>query len=150
MNIDQVLETIEPAWTAWTSLFAGVPEYPLAVSVYLGGSALALLLWVRVARALPRPLGGMSWVLLLAILLTPTVTPGINAQLAPAVVGLGLAVVSKQYDQIIPHLLPMLAVIGVGFLVGFLLERLQVAAAPRVSPPVDQTGVPPSSPPPHS
>ena len=128
MTLDQFLESIEPAWNAWTSLFDQVPEYPLAVSIYLGGSALALLLWIRVARALPRPFGGMSWVVLMAILLTPTITAGANAKLAPAVVGLGLAIVSKQTDQMVTYLLPMLAVMGVGFLVGFLMERMHVGS----------------------
>lgn len=128
MSLDQFLDAIEPAWNRWTQLFAAVPEYPLAVTVYLGGSALSLLLWTRVARALPSPVGGMSWVVLMAILLTPTLTAGPNAQLAPAVVGLALAIAAKQPGQAIAHLLPMLAVVGIGFLVGFLMERMQAAA----------------------
>ncbi len=124
MSIDRFLDSIEPAWNWWTSLFAEVPEYPFAVAFYVGGSALVLLLWTRVARALPRPLGGMSWVLLMTLLLTPTITGGEDPGIAPAVVGLGLALASKQYDEAMTYLLPMLGVMGMGFLVGFLLERI--------------------------
>lgn len=78
MTIDEFLERGEPAWNWWVSLFEGVPEYPLAVSVYIGGSVLALLIWLRV-RMLPHPVGAMSWVVMFAVLFAPTVTEGENA-----------------------------------------------------------------------
>ncbi|MEC7118859.1 MAG: hypothetical protein VXW65_03015 [Pseudomonadota bacterium] len=129
MTLEEFFEKVEPAWDWWTSLFEGVPEYPLAVSVYVGGSVLALLLWLRVVRALPRPIGGMSWVILFAILFAPTVTEGANAQLAPAAIGLIFAVITKDHVLMLQSALPILFLIGIGFLLGFLYERLRRTSA---------------------
>ena len=125
MTIDEFLERVEPAWNWWVSLFEGVPEYPLAVSVYIGGSVLALLIWLRVVRMLPHPVGAMSWVVMFAVLFAPTVTEGENAQLAPAVIGLIFGVITKDQSLMLKSALPILLMIGLGFVLGFLYERLR-------------------------
>lgn len=125
MTIDEFLERVEPAWNWWVSLFEGVPEYPLAVSVYIGGSVLALLIWLRVVRMLPHPVGAMSWVVMFAVLFAPTVTEGENAQLAPAVIGLMFGVITKDQSLMLKSALPILLIIGLGFVLGFLYERLR-------------------------
>lgn len=132
MNTDRVVEALESGWTWWCGLFADVPEYPMAIAIYLLGSALLLWLWAAFARSLPRPVGGMSWVIVLAILATPTVTEGENGALAPAVVGLLLGVVTKNTPLILSSVLPMLFVVGLGFVIGFLLERLRHHNTPSV------------------
>lgn len=125
MSIDEFLERVEPAWNWWAALFEGVPEYPLAVTVYVGGSVLALLIWLRVVRLLPHPVGAMSWVVMFSLLLAPTVTEGDNAQLAPAVIGLIFGVITKDQSLMLKSTLPILLVIGLGFVLGFLYERLR-------------------------
>jgi len=100
-------------------------EYWLAVTVYLVGSVLALWLWHKVVRPLPRPIAGMSWMILFALLLSPTVTEGANGQIAPAIIGLIFGVISKSRELILSSLLPMLLVLGLGFLIGFLIQRLR-------------------------
>lgn len=125
MTIEEFLERVEPAWNWWASLFEGVPEYPLAVTVYVGGSILALLIWLRVVRLFPHPVGAMSWVVLFALLFAPTVTDGDNAQLAPAVIGLMFGVITKDQSLMLKSALPILFVIGLGFVLGFLYERLR-------------------------
>ncbi len=125
MSIEEFLERAEPIWNWWVSLFEGVPEYPLAVTVYVGGSVLALLIWLRVVRLLPHPVGAMSWVVMFAVLLTPTITEGDNAQLAPAVIGLIFGVITKDHSLVLKSALPILLVIGLGFVLGFLYERLR-------------------------
>ena len=125
MTIEEFLERVEPAWNWWASLFEGVPEYPLAVTVYIGGSVLALLIWLRVARLFPHPVGAMSWVMLFGLLFAPTVTEGDNAQLAPAVIGLMFGVITKDQSLMLKSALPILFVIGLGFVLGFLYERLR-------------------------
>ena len=125
MTIDEFLERVEPAWNWWVSLFEGVPEYPLAVSVYIGGSVLALLIWLRVVRMLPHPVGAMSWVVMFAVLFAPTVTEGEDAQLAPAVIGLMFGVITKDQSLMLKSALPILLMIGLGFVLGFLYERLR-------------------------
>lgn len=125
MTSEELIDHIESGWNTWGHLFDGVPEYTLAISVYLGGTALVLWLWWTVARRLPRTIGGMSWIILLAILCTPTVTEGPNGQIAPAVIGLLFGLVVKDSVLFFSNLLPMLLVIAVGFLIGFLVERMR-------------------------
>lgn len=125
MTLEQFADWIEPAWLWWTGLFADVPEYPLAVSVYLGGGVLALWLWSHVARRMPRMLGGLSWLIMFAVLFSPTVTEGDNGQIAPAVIGLIFGIITKDAPLIFGSLLPMLFVVGIGCLVGFFVERWQ-------------------------
>lgn len=112
------------------SLFDGsfldnLPEYSLAVVVYLGGSALALTLWYFIAKALPRPFGGMSWIILFAFLLTPTITEGANASLAPAIVGLLFGLITSEKRLILLNLIPILFVTGLGFFLGYLWNKYQ-------------------------
>ncbi len=47
-----------------------IPETAIAVSVYLLGSAIILWCWYEIAKRLPNPLGGITWIVLFAILLT--------------------------------------------------------------------------------
>jgi len=101
-------------------------EYWIAVLVYLGGSGIALWLWHEVVRPIPRPLAGMSWMMLFALLLSPTVTEGPNGQIAPAVIGLLFGMISKNKMMILSSLLPMFIVMAVGFLVGFLVQRIRL------------------------
>lgn len=100
-------------------------EYWLAVIVYLAGSGVALWLWRQVMRPLPHPFGGMGWMAVFAFLLAPTVTEGENGQIAPAAIGLLFGVISKDKELILSSLLPILLVMGLGFLLGFLIQRLR-------------------------
>jgi len=100
-------------------------EYWLAVFVYLAGSGIALWLWRQVMRPLPHPFGGMGWMMVFALLLAPTVTEGENGQIAPAVIGLLFGIISHDKELILSSLLPILLVMGLGFLVGFLIQRLR-------------------------
>ena len=55
----------------WGQLVKDVPAADLPMYAYLGGVIIVLILWLLVARVLPRPLGGMSWMMLFAVLLAP-------------------------------------------------------------------------------
>ena len=102
-----------------------VPEYPLAILIYLGGSALILWLWKSIANALPRPFGWMTWIIVLALLLTPTITDGVNAKLAPAIIGLMFGIISKDKTLILMNILPILFVMTLGFVLAFLWNKYQ-------------------------
>jgi O-antigen ligase len=101
-------------------------EYWLAVTVYLVGSCITLWLWRQVVRPLPHPFGGVAWLVVFSLLFAPTVTEGDNGQIAPAVFGLLFGVISKNKELILSSLLPILLVLGLGFLVGFLVQRLRM------------------------
>ena len=46
-----------------------IPEDLIAITVYLGGSAIILWCWYEIAKRLPKLLGAMTWILGFAILL---------------------------------------------------------------------------------
>jgi hypothetical protein len=102
-----------------------IPEYYLAIAVYLGGSLFVLWLWYFIARALPRPIGGMSWILLFALLLSPTITEGTNAKIAPAIVGLMFGFLTDEKHLIWSNLVPILFVAALGFFLGYLWNKYQ-------------------------
>ena len=101
-------------------------EYWLAVLVYVVGSCIALWLWRQVVRPLPHPFGGIAWLVVFSILFAPTVTEGANGQIAPAVFGLIFGIITKNNALILSSLLPIFLVLGLGFLVGFVVQRLRM------------------------
>ncbi|WP_261863157.1 MULTISPECIES: hypothetical protein [unclassified Psychrobacter] len=74
-----------------------VPPADLPMYAYLGGAVLVLVLWILVARVLPKPLGGMSWMVLFAVLLAPGTALGDPSELAPASISVVYAVMMKDY-----------------------------------------------------
>ena len=68
----------------WGQLVKDVPAADLPMYAYLGGVIIVLILWLLVARVLPRPLGGMSWMMLFAVLLAPGTALGDPSVIAPA------------------------------------------------------------------
>ncbi|XID74080.1 hypothetical protein ACF3NA_05775 [Alkanindiges sp. WGS2144] len=109
-----------------------IPEYNIAVSVYLGGSLIVLWLWYFIARALPRPIGGMSWILLFALLLSPTISEGSNAKIAPAIVGLLFGFLTDEKRLIWNNLIPILFVSALGFFLGYLWNKYQQYRQPTI------------------
>mgnify|MGYP001465759075 FL=1 len=55
----------------WSQMVKNVPPADLPMYAYLGGTVIVLLLWILVARVLPKPLGGMIWMVIFAVLLAP-------------------------------------------------------------------------------
>ncbi len=106
-------------WYQFLGLFDGIPEDNIAVTVYVGGTVLALYCWYSIARRLPSPLGGITWIILFACLATPTVSEGDNAGLAPALIGLIFGILTKEQPLIWSNLASILFVASIGFLIGF-------------------------------
>ncbi|UIP23962.1 hypothetical protein [Acinetobacter towneri] len=103
-----------------------IPETAIAVSVYLLGSAIILWCWYAIAKRLPNPLGGITWIMLFAILLTPTVSEGSNAALAPAIFGLLFGVLTKEMPLVWANLSAILFVIGLGLLIGYFWSKYRL------------------------
>ena len=61
LPLDKISDILGEIVIWWSQLVKDVPPADLPMYAYLGGSILVLLLWILVARMLPRPLGGMSW-----------------------------------------------------------------------------------------
>ena len=110
----------------WGQLVKDVPPADLPMYAYLGGVVIVLVLWLLVARMLPRPLGGMSWMILFAVLLAPGTALGDPSVIAPASIAVVYAIMMKDTAGAITNMLPILC--GVS---GRLVCGLRLAAYSR-------------------
>ena len=111
----------------WGQLVKDVPDADLPMYAYLGGVIIVLILWVLVARVLPRPLGGMSWMILFAVLLAPGTALGDPSVIAPASISVVYAIMMKDTAGAIANMLPILVVLVVGLFVGFVWQLIRGA-----------------------
>ena len=105
---------------SFLSLLDSIPEDSIAVTVYLLGSIILLWSWFVIAKRLPKPVGGITWIIGFAILLTPTVSEGDNASIAPAIFGLLFGILTKEKPLIWSNASLILCVVGLGLVVGYL------------------------------
>lgn len=108
---------------SFLSLLDSIPEDSIAVTVYVLGSIIILWAWYAIAKRLPQPLGGITWIIGFAILLTPTVSEGNNASIAPAIFGLLFGVLTKETVLVWSNASLILFVGGLGLVVGYLWSR---------------------------
>ena len=104
-----------------------MPPADLPMYAYLGGVVIVLVLWLLVARMLPRPLGGMSWMMLFAVLLAPGTALGDPSVIAPASIAVVYAIMMKDTAGAITNMLPILVVLVVGLFVGFVWQLIRGA-----------------------
>lgn len=103
----------------YVAVLDSIPEQSIAVAVYLIGSLIALWCWYGVTKRLPKPMGGFLWIVAFAILLTPTVSEGANASIAPAIFGLLFGVLTKEQSLVWINASLILFVIGIGSVIGY-------------------------------
>jgi len=94
---------------------------------YLGGTIIVLLLWILVARVLPKPLGGMIWMVIFAVLLAPGTALGEQGEIAPASIGVIYALLMKDTASAVSNSLPILVVLVVGLFIGFVWQLIRGA-----------------------
>lgn len=111
----------------WGQLVKDVPPADLPMYAYLGGVVIVLVLWLLVARMLPKPLGGMSWMMLFAVLLAPGTALGDPSVIAPASIAVVYAIMMKDTAGAITNMLPILVVLVVGLFVGFVWQLIRGA-----------------------
>ena len=114
-----MLETLTSFWSHILSVLDQFPEEYVAIIVYVTGAMIALWCWYRLMSRLPNPFGGILWIVVFAILVTPTISEGPNSALAPAVFGLIFGLVTQEQFLIWTNLSLILFVVGIGLLVGF-------------------------------
>lgn len=100
-----------------------IPEDSIAITVYLVGTLIILASWYSIAKRLPKPIGGISWMIVFAVLATPTVSEGTNASVAPAIFGLLFGLLTKDQPLVWTNLSLILFVIGIGFVIGFFWSK---------------------------
>ncbi|MEB3752945.1 hypothetical protein [Acinetobacter sp. MD2(2019)] len=93
-------------------------EDTLAVSVYVIGATIVLLAWYFMTKPYPK-FCFVSTLIAFACIVTPTVSEGTNASLAPAIFGLLFGVLTHDKQLIQLNLGSILFVIGLGCVVGF-------------------------------
>lgn len=126
ISLDQLGEILGEIIVWWTQLVKGIPAEQLPTIAYLSFSAIVLLLWILVARIFPRTLGGLSWIILCAILLTPTTSLGPVPEIAPASISVAYGILLKDTAIIFNGLLPIMVVITVGCILGFFWQIVKM------------------------
>lgn len=128
-----VLDQFSGVWNSLLSMLDSIPEDSIAVTVYGLGTLIILWCWTNIARRIPVPVGAISWIIVFAILVTPTVSEGPNASIAPATFGLIFGVLTKEYPLVWSNLAAILFVIALGLLIGYLWTRY---TAPKKTSPL--------------
>lgn len=117
-----------------------IPEGMIAITVYLLGSIIILSCWYSIATRLPKFIGGMTTIILFALILTPTVSDGYNASIAPAIFGLAFGILTKDSPLIWSNLALIFFVIGILSIVGYswtkYLEKKPLNNTKRKLPPL--------------
>ncbi|MND46268.1 hypothetical protein D3C80_371410 [compost metagenome] len=108
---------------SFLALLDSIPEDSIAITVYLLGSVIMLWSWYAIAKRLPKPFGGITWMIGFAILLTPTVSEGNNASIAPAFFGLLFGILTKENALVWSNASLILFVVGIGLVVGYLWSQ---------------------------
>ena len=111
----------------WSQMVSGVPADDLPMYAYLGFSIIVLLLWILIARIMPRPLGGMSWMILFAVLLAPGTALSDPSTIAPASISVVYAIMMKDTTGAVANALPVLVVLVAGLFVGFVWQLIRGA-----------------------
>lgn len=111
----------------WSQMVKNVPPADLPMYAYIGGAIVVLALWVLVGRMMPKPLGGMSWMVLFAVLLAPGTALGDPSMIAPASISVVYAVMMKDTAAAVTNALPILVVLVVGLFIGFIWQLIRGA-----------------------
>lgn len=127
ISLDQIADILSQIIIWWTQLVKGIPAEQLPIVAYGVFSIIVLLLWILVVRIIPtRTLAGLSWIILFAILLTPTTSLGTKPELAPASISVVYGILLKDNTIVFNGLLPIMIVITAGCVLGFLWQILRM------------------------
>ncbi|WP_227674570.1 hypothetical protein [Psychrobacter jeotgali] len=127
LPLDTISDILGEITIWWSQLVKDVPAADLPMYAYIGFTIIVLLLWLLVARMLPKPLGGMTWMLIFAVLLAPSTALGDPSQIAPASIAVIYALMMKDTAMAISNLLPILVVLVVGLFIGFVWQLIRGA-----------------------
>lgn len=127
LPLDDISDFLSQIIIWWSHLVQDVPAAQLPLYAYVGGAVLVLVLWLFVMRILPRPISGISWMVLFAVLMTPTTALGDTGEIAPASIAVVYSVLMKDYGMALSHLLPILVVMIAGLFLGFIWQLIRSA-----------------------
>ena len=127
LPLDKISDILGEIIIWWSQLVKGVPPADLPMYAYTGGAIIVLILWLLVARMLPKPLGGMSWMLLFAVLLAPGTALSDPGTIAPATISVIYALMMKDTTAAISNAIPILVVLVAGLFIGFVWPLIRGA-----------------------
>ncbi|OTG65154.1 hypothetical protein [Acinetobacter silvestris] len=113
----------------WTNLFAlldSIPEDSIAITVYVLGVLIILWCWYAISKRLPAPFGGITWIIVFAVIATPTISEGPNSEVAPAIFGLLFGILTKDTPLIWSNSALITFVIGLGLITGYLWSKYKI------------------------
>ena len=113
-------------WANILSVLDNVPEDSIAVTVYIVGALIILWCWYSVTRRMPAPIGGILWIILFALIASPTISEGPNSEVAPATFGLLFGILTKDSVLIWSNLSIIAFVMGVGLILGYLWSKFNM------------------------
>ena len=125
LPLDEISDRLSELTRWWSNLVDGVPPDLLPLYAYVGFSVIVLLLWLFIVRVLPKPFGGMSWLAVFAVLLTPTTALGDTGDIAPASIAVVYGILMKDMGLALSNLLPILVVFAVGLFLGFIWQVIK-------------------------
>ncbi len=125
LPLDSISDAVSNLIVLWSHLVANVPPDMLPLYAYVGFSVIVLVLWLFIVRILPSPIGGMSWLAVFAVLLTPSMGIGETGDIAPASIAVIYGLLLKDYALAISNLLPILVVFTSGLLIGFIWQLIR-------------------------
>lgn len=123
--LDSISESLATFLIWWAKLVDGVPDAQLSLLVYVIASLIVLLLWMLVARILPRGIRGISLAFVAAVLLAPGSAEGESGALAPAIVGVFHALLMKDFAGMVSASLPILATFAAFLVIGAIWQMLR-------------------------
>lgn len=118
-------------WASLVSLVDSIPEDSIAITVYLLGSLIILSCWYGVAKRLPAIVGSITWIIVFAVLLTPTISAGPNSEIAPAIFGLIFGVLTKDSSLVWFNLSLIAFVLGISLFVGYFWSKYRALNKPK-------------------
>lgn len=125
LPLDDISERLAGFFIWWANLVKDVPDDQLPLLVYTVGVVSVLLLWLLVMRILPRPIKGISWAFLAALLIAPGKASGESGEIAPAIVGVFHSILMKDYATMMMGLLPILATFAAFLFIGAIWQMLR-------------------------
>lgn len=128
---EAVLNFLLTLWDLFLSIFDGVAERNIAVGVYIFGALFVLWGWSMVlAKPFPKALRHSGSIFLFAFFFTPTISEGVNANIAPAIFGLLFGLITKEMHLFWVNLASILFVMAVGFIVMYCYHHFKRSSTP--------------------
>lgn len=116
-------------WTNVLSILDSIPEDSIAITVYVLGTLIILWCWYAIAKRMPSPFGGITWIVIFAILATPTISEGPNSGIAPAAFGFLFGVLTKDSPLIWSNLALIAFVMSIGLIAGYFWSKYRANKA---------------------